>query len=98
MPDSDGSKPGSKADTKPGPKADPDPTGQPGKPQAAGRIVHDARGNAVWDWIVETGRIFVGNTSRLLKKLEAPELTIEDTQPELRLESDRDPGGGYDPY
>lgn len=48
---------------------------------------------------METGRIFIGNTSRLLKRLEAPELKIEEEgSQELRLESDRDEGGGYDPY
>lgn len=98
MPESDGSKPGSKADPKVSPKvASPPAAGQPDQ-KATGRVVHDDRGNAVWDWIVETGRIFIGNTSRLLQKLDAPELKIEDTQPELRLESERDPGGGYDPY
>jgi hypothetical protein len=65
----------------------------------AGHIEHDERGNAVWKWIAETGRIFIGNTSRLLRKLDAPELKIDDGDPsELRIESDRDAGGGYDPY
>src|SRR5689334_8579734 len=83
MSDSDGSKP------KPKQSAN----------SASGRVVHDERGNAVWNWVVETGRIFIGNTSRLLKKLETPELKVEDdSQTELRLESDRDAGGGYDPY
>ena len=98
MPNSVGTKPGSKADPKSSPKADSHASGQPGDRKATGRVVHDERGNAVWDWIVETGRIFMGNTSRLLKKLEAPELKIDDTPPELRLESERDAGGGYDPY
>jgi hypothetical protein len=66
----------------------------------SGRVIHDERGNAVWDWIKETSRIAVDSTSRLLKRLEVPELKMEDTQPnqELSLESDRDPGGGYNPY
>ena len=91
------------------------PTQQPGVPnspdktstaapaqtanKAPGRIVHDDRGNAVWDWVVETGRIFIGNTSRLLKRLESPELKIEgEADQGLSIESDRDSGGGYDPY
>jgi hypothetical protein len=66
---------------------------------SAGRIVHDDRGNAVWDWLKDTARIAIDSTSRLLRKLEVPELKVEDTQhQQLRLESDRDPGGGYDPY
>ena len=65
-----------------------------------GRVVHDERGNAVWDWIKETSRIAIDSTSRLLKRLEVPELKVEDTQKnnELSLESDRDAGGGYNPY
>lgn len=67
--------------------------------ESRGRIVHDERGNAVWDWLKETGRIAIESTSRLLRKLEIPELKVEDKKDEeLRLESDRDPGGGYDPY
>jgi hypothetical protein len=65
----------------------------------AGRIVHDERGNAIWSWIKETSRAAIESTSHLLKKLEVPELTMEDTQNnELKLESDRDAGGGYNPY
>ena len=66
----------------------------------SGRIVHDERGNAVWDWIKETSRIAIDSTSRLLKRLEVPELKVEDTQKnnELSLEADRDAGGGYNPY
>ena len=64
-----------------------------------GRVRHDDRGNAVWDWLKETGRHAVESTSRLLKKLEMPQLKVEDKQDEeLRIQSDRDPGGGYDPY
>lgn len=80
-------------------------TSQPPKPSDAlnqipsGRVRHDERGNAVWDWLKDTGRNAIGATSRLLKKLEAPHLDIEDTKDqELRIQSDRDSGGGYDPY
>lgn len=67
--------------------------------KATGRVVHDSRGNAVWDWVKETGRIAIESTSRLLKKLEISELKMEEkTDQSLRLESDRDSGGGYDPY
>ena len=73
----------------------------PGQPAAgpSGRVRHDERGNAVWDWIKDTGRSAIDATSRLLKKLEVPHLEVEDTKDEdLRIQSDRDPGGGYDPY
>jgi hypothetical protein len=85
----------------PGPSA----SGNPAAPNdefagKSGRIVHDERGNAVWDWIKETSRVAIDSTSRLLKRLEVPELKMEDTQQnnELNLESDRDAGGGYNPY
>jgi hypothetical protein len=65
----------------------------------AGRVVHDERGNAIWDWVKDTARIAIDSTSRLLKRLEVPELTLEDTGTrEPRPDSARDPGGGYDPY
>ena len=78
------------------PAAGPVKTPDPGP---SGRVRHDERGNAIWDWLKDTGRNAFEATSRLLKKLEAPHLDVEDTKDqELRLESDRDPGGGYDPY
>ncbi len=67
----------------------------------SGRVRHDERGNAVWDWLKDTGRNALEATSRLLKKLEAPDLEVEDKKDEeLRIQPDRDrdPGGGYDPY
>jgi hypothetical protein len=105
MADSNSSKPGSRPSVPPSsattpsrgakPDAAPDPSAG-----RSGRVVHDERGNAVWDWIKDTGRMALDSTSRLLKRLEVPELKVEDTPPDnpLSLESDRDAGGGYDPY
>jgi hypothetical protein len=88
--------------SKPGFRPTADPPVKPaaaGKSGTTGRVVHDERGNAVWDWVKETSRIAIESTSRLLRKLETPELKVEDEkEQELRIESDRDPGGGYDPY
>lgn len=79
------------------------PSAPASKDQAAkgsgGRVVHDSRGNAVWQWVKDTGRHAIESTSALLKKLEMPELKVEDHKnDELRLEDDVDAGGGYDPY
>lgn len=71
----------------------------PRDPIPSGRVRHDERGNAVWDWLRDTARNAIESTSRLLKRLEAPDLEVEDKKDEeLRILSDRDPGGGYDPY
>jgi hypothetical protein len=78
--------------------ATPKPAAEAGK-EGSGRVVHDSRGNAIWDWVKETGRICIDSTSAMLKKLEVPGLKMEgEKDDELRLESDRDKGGGYDPY
>jgi hypothetical protein len=93
-----------KSGIRPGGAPSPAASGKPATPAdepagRAGRIVHDERGNAIWSWIKETSRAAIESTSHLLKKLEVPELTMEDTRNnELKLESDRDAGGGYNPY
>jgi len=76
----------------------------PGEAQPHGRIgkvVHDERGNAVWDWLKQTGRHAIESTTRMLRKLETPELKVEQPhEEELRIQTDGDTcsGGGYDPY
>jgi hypothetical protein len=71
----------------------------PGEHGPTGKVRHDERGNAVWDWLAQTSRVCINATSRLLKKLETPELKIEDTKDEeLRIMPEPSSGGGYDPY
>ena len=66
----------------------------------SGRVRHDERGVAVWDWAVATGEFCTLSTTAALKKLEVAELKIEDHKPaELKLAvSGRDKAGGFDPY
>ena len=67
----------------------------------AGRVRHDERGVAVWDWAVATGEFANLSATHALKKLEVADLQIEDTKREPKLalkDSGRDKGGGFDPY
>ena len=66
----------------------------------AGRVRHDERGVAVWDWGVAPDEFCTLSTSIALKKLEVADLKIEDHKPpELKLETTgRDKAGGFDPY
>jgi hypothetical protein len=66
----------------------------------SGRVRHDERGVAVWDWAVATGEFCTLSTTVALKKLEVADLKIEDHKPTgLKLEvSGRDKAGGFDPY
>ena len=72
------------------------------QPQGAtGKVVHDERGNAVWDWLKQTGRNAIDSTTRMLRRLETPELKVEEAnEEELRIQPDSgsSSGGGYDPY
>jgi len=73
--------------------------GQPGT--KTGKVVHDERGNAVWDWLKQTGRNAIESTTRMLRKLESPELQVEEPhEEELRIQPDNGncAAGGYDPY
>lgn len=65
--------------------------------ERSGAIEHDKRGNAVWKWAVDSSRDMLDSTSKLLKKLEVPGLSIDGADPELEtLSIDRE--AGYDPY
>jgi hypothetical protein len=69
--------------------------------EQAGRIEHDSRGSAVWNWAVETGAHALESTQRLLKRLESPALTLDEKpadSPSKPSHVERDTGGGYDPY
>jgi hypothetical protein len=72
------------------------PTPAPSASPAKAHIKHDSRGNAIWNWAASVGAAAIESTSRLLKRLEAPELSLDDKPRELELEERKT--GGYDPY
>jgi len=43
----------------------------------SGKIVHDPRGTAVWDWDIATGVLAISNSGELLQRLDNPTLEIE---------------------
>jgi hypothetical protein len=67
-----------------------------------GAVKHDSRGNAVWQWAVETGKHAVNSTSTLLRRLELPGLSIEGEKPAAGEPPPKTPElekrRGYDPY
>lgn len=75
--------------------AEPKPAETAQKPPDSGRVVHDARGNAVWDFAIATGVFALESTSRLLQRLESSNLSIDES-PKISVEDDK--SGGYDPY
>ncbi len=58
----------------------------------AGKVTHDSRGNAVWDWDIETGVLARKSVSELLSTLDSNDV--------LALEADQQRGGDWsgDPY
>jgi hypothetical protein len=65
----------------------------------AGRVRHDDRGMAVWDWAVATGEFATLSATNAMKKLEIGDLQIEETQRARAIQPQgRDVGGGGDPY
>jgi ornithine cyclodeaminase/alanine dehydrogenase-like protein (mu-crystallin family) len=50
---------------------------QPVEKAHGGKVVHDSRGNAVWDWAVATGVLAGKKAAELLRMLDDPTLAIE---------------------
>lgn len=66
----------------------------------AGRVRHDERGVAVWDWAVATGEFATLSATNVMRKLDFGDLKIEETQRSVKAMQPvgRDQGGGGDPY
>ncbi len=78
-----------------------DKVDMPRSDRPAGRVRHDERGMAVWDWAVATGEFATLSATHALKKLDLDALKIEETSPAPKLtleKAGRDKGGGFDPY
>lgn len=85
-----------------------DDRAQPQKPAPAptvsagpvGRVRHDERGVAVWDWAAAVGETAALSATNVMRTLDVSGLSIEQTQSALKaLKPDfADAGGGSDPY
>jgi hypothetical protein len=66
----------------------------------SGRVRHDERGRAVWDWAVATGEFAKLSATHVMRKLDVGELSIEETHRAIKAMKPvgRDAGGGGDPY
>jgi hypothetical protein len=91
----------------PAPKGSSEPTavGTQGGSKRSGRVSHDARGNPVWEWQLETGVYSRDMSTQRLKKLDLGELSIAETAKHKRPEGLEEPpkkpampGGGFNPY
>jgi hypothetical protein len=52
-------------------------TGPSTSDTGSGKVIHDSRGNAVWQWGVATGVFARIKSAELLNMLEDPSLTLE---------------------
>ena len=80
---------------------EPPPSSSPGGEKSTGRVKFDERGNAVWEWQIETGAFGIEVSTQRLQKLEHPALSIADDAPTPFETVRANPLGtkkGYDPY
>jgi hypothetical protein len=80
-----------------------EPAEPPASAKSSGRPTFDSRGNAVWEWKTEEGQFSFDVSTQRLKKLEAPELSLDETVRIKRLggvglQDGAMPGGGSNPY
>jgi hypothetical protein len=68
---------------------------------SSGRVTHDDRGNAVWEWSVATGAFGHDPSTERLKRLESDALSIAEDAPSPFEIAKPNPHGvlkGYNPY
>ena len=78
-------------------RAEPKSDEPKGTSPQAGRIVHDSRGNAVWNWNKGNDSSSTASTSKMLKKLELADLRVEDDTPAPEQAGTKKKGSGYGP-
>jgi len=65
-------------------------------------VKHDAGGRAIWEWAAETGRNALDSTSRLLKRLDLPGLSLVDDEKEKKKAEEKaqraEREAGFNPY
>jgi hypothetical protein len=65
---------------------------------ASGRVRHDDRGTAVWDWALGTGVFDALSSSGLIRRLDVADLKMQESPGLALAVAGRDAGGGGDPY
>jgi len=73
-------------------------TGMSRTTESGGRVRHDERGNAVWDWALDTGVFDALSSTGLLRRLDVSDLKMQESPGLALAVAGRDAGGGGDPY
>ena len=66
--------------------------------ESGGRVRHDDRGNAVWDWSLDTGVFEALSSSALIRHLDVADLKMQGSPGVALRIAEHDAGGGGDPY
>jgi hypothetical protein len=83
------------------PSASPAAPAKPAQERLSGRVKHDDRGNAIWEWAVTTGKFTTETSTQRLKRLDNPTLSLAEDAPTPFDVVKRNPLGavkGYSPY
>lgn len=66
--------------------------------ESSGRVKHDERGVAVWDWASDSDVIDALTASAVMRRLDVADLQIQEPSRLSLSIAGRDAGGGGDPY